>query len=171
MMEVLLEELGQQAGIVLAIAGAAIAMGVAGISTALGVLAAGVAGAGAVAEDKENFKNAMVLQAMPQTQTIYAFITALFIAMGTGMLATSETAPTVELWEGLVMFGAATLVALTAISAVFQGRIAAAGVQACARNPDAFAPSIVFTGQAETPAIFGFVIALIILVVGLHVLG
>ncbi|MCD6414003.1 MAG: V-type ATP synthase subunit K [Candidatus Diapherotrites archaeon] len=156
-------------GIVYAVLGAGLAMGMAGISTAIGVASAGVSGAGAVAENKENFKNAMILQAMPQTQTIYAFITALFIVMGTGLLAGSGAQ--VPEWKGLAMLGAGLLVGLTAISAVAQGKISGAGIAACAKNPDAFAPSIIFSGQAETPAIFGFVMALIILVVGLSVLG
>ena len=61
-------------GTVLALSGAVIAMGAAGLATAFGVKAAGIAGAGAVAEKKENFKNALILQALPQTQTVYAFI-------------------------------------------------------------------------------------------------
>ena len=64
-------------GTFFAIIGAVVALGVAGISTAIGVAAAGVAGAGTVAEKKENFKNALILQALPQTQTVYAFIISL----------------------------------------------------------------------------------------------
>jgi V/A-type H+-transporting ATPase subunit K len=156
-------------GLTLAIIGAGAVMGMAGISTAIGVALAGVSAAGAVAEDKENFKNAMILQAMPQTQTVYGFITALFVIMGTGIL--SGVTPEIPEWKGMVMLGAGLLVGLTALSAVAQGKIAAAGIASCAKNPDAFAPNIVFAGQAETPAIFGFVIALIVLVVGLGVLG
>lgn len=155
-------------GVALAIAGAGIALGVAGISTAVGCGAAGISGAGAVAENKENFKNALVLQSLPQTQTIYAFITALFIAMGAGLLTTINE---LTVYEGGVMFGAGIVVALTSISAIYQGKVAAAGIAACAKNPDAFVPSIVFGGQCETPAIFGFICALIVLVVGMHVLG
>ncbi|MCD4740697.1 V-type ATP synthase subunit K [archaeon] len=156
-------------GTILALFGAGIALGIAGICTALGLMAAGISGAGAVAESKENFKNAMILQAMPQTQTIYAFITALFIVMGTGLLSGAGKEVTME--TGFIMLAAGVIVALTAVSAVFQGRISAAGIASCAKNPDAFAPSIVFSGQAETPAIFGFVVALIILVVGVGVLA
>jgi len=155
-------------GVALGVAGAALALGTAGIATAIGCGAAGVAGAGAVAENKENFKNALVLQSMPQTQTIYGFITALFIAMGVGLLAAIKE---LSLYEGGVMFGAGLVVALTSLSAIFQGRVSAAGIAACAKNSDSFVPSIVFSGQVETPAIFGFILALIILVVGMQVLG
>ena len=153
----------------LAVAGAAIALAGTGISTAMGTRAAGVAGAAAVAENKENFKNALVLQSLPQTQTIYGFITALFIVMGAGLLGGGGTPVSEEL--GIAMFGAGLIVAFTGVSAAFQGMVSAAGIAASAKNQEAFVPSIVFSGQVETPAIFGFIVALIVLVVGLGVLG
>lgn len=155
-------------GTFLAVIASAIAMGTAGLSTVIGMRAAGVAGAGAVSENKENFKNALVLQSLPQTQTIYGFITALFIAMGAGLLGATAEISTIQ---GMVFIAAALIVAITSISAVFQGLVSSAGIAASAKNQDAFVPSIVFSGQVETPAIFGFITALIILVVGLHVLG
>jgi len=155
-------------GTFFAVMGAMLALGVPGICSAIGLRAAGVAGAGAVAENKENFKSALVLQSLPQTQTIYGFITALFIVMGAGLLGgTAEV--TAE--RGLVMLAAGLIVAVTGVSAVFQGLVASAGIASSAKNQDAFVPSIVFTGQVETPAIFGFIAALIVLVVGLNVLG
>lgn len=153
----------------LAISGAALALGVAGVSSSLGIRAAGISAAGAVAEKKEHFKNALILQAMPQTQTIYAFITALLIIMGVGLLGEGGFALTTG--RGLVFFGAGLVVAITGISAISQGMVAAAGIVACTKNQDAFAPSLVFSGQCETPAIFGFIAALMILIVGLGVLG
>jgi len=152
----------------LAVSGAAIALGVAGVSTSIGLRAAGISAAAAVAENKENFKNALILQALPQTQTIYAFIIALFIIMGAGLLGQARDVSTAQ---GLVMFGAGIVVALTGISAIQQGMVSAAGVSACAKAEHSFVPSLVFSGQCETPAIFGFIIALIILVVGLAILG
>lgn len=156
-------------GTIYAISGAGIALGVAGLSTAYGVKAAGIAGAGAVAEKKEHFKNALILQALPQTQTVYAFITALLILMGAGLLGGGPKSLTTT--SGLAMLGAGLIVAVTGISAIIQGLVASAGIVACTKNPDAFAPSLVFAGQCETPAIFGFIASLILLVVGLGVLG
>ncbi len=156
-------------GTVFAVSGAAIALGVAGLSTAFGVKAAGVTGAGAVAEKKEHFKNALILQALPQTQTVYAFITALLILMGAGLLGGG--AKELSMAQGLTMFGAGALVGITGISAIMQGLVSASGIVSCTKNPDAFAPSLVFSGQCETPAIFGFIASLILLVVGLGVLG
>lgn len=153
----------------LAIVGAGLALGISGLSTAAGSGAAGVAGAGVVAENKKNFKNALIFQALPQTQTIYAFIIALLILLGTGLLG--GEAKELSTAQGLTMFGAGLVVALTGISAVYQGMVSAASIVSSAKNQEAFAPGLVFAGQCETPAIFGFIVALMILVVGLAVLG
>ncbi len=156
-------------GTLIAIGGAAIALGVAGLSTALGVKMAGIAGAGAVAEKKEHFKNALILQALPQTQTVYAFIIGLLILMGAGLLGGG--AKELTIMEGSAMFGAGLIVAITGTTAIIQGKVASAGIVSCTKNQEAFAPNLVFTGQCETPAIFGFIVALIILIVGMGVLG
>ncbi|MCB9362373.1 V-type ATP synthase subunit K [Candidatus Woesearchaeota archaeon] len=154
-------------GSALAVSGAALALGVSGFSTAVGLKAAGVAGAGAVAEKKENFRSALILQALPQTQTIYGFIIALFILIGIGVLGGGKGAVTLE--AGLTMLGAGLVMAITGASAAMQGLVSASGIISCSKNPAAFTPSIVFSGQVETPAIFGFLIALLILVMGIGI--
>ena len=156
-------------GTAIALSGAVVALGVPAISTAIGVKLAGVTAAGAVAENKENFKNALVLQALPQTQTVYGFIAALFIAMGIGLVGGGVKDLTVV--QGLLFLGCGSIVALTGISSILQGMTVSAGIASCAKNPDALVPNLVFGGQVETPAIFGFIFALIALVVGLGVLG
>ena len=153
-------------GTVLAVTGATLAIGIPGLSTAFGVKAAGLAATGAVAEDKENFKNALVLQALPQTQTVYGFIAALFILIGAGLVGDPKEITTPH---GLVMLASGIIVAITGISAIAQGLVASSGIISCVKNKDAFVPSIVFTGQCETPAIFGFIISVIILVIGLKI--
>jgi V/A-type H+/Na+-transporting ATPase subunit K len=153
-------------GTAYAVTGAAIALGTAGLSTAIGCGVAGISAAGAVAENKEHFKNSMLLQALPQTQTIYAFITGLFILIGAGLMGAEKDISTAH---GLVMLAAGIVVAITSISAVLQGMVSSAGIAACTKNKDAFVPSLVFAGQCETPAIFGFIFAIMILVIGLKV--
>jgi V/A-type H+-transporting ATPase subunit K len=156
-------------GTVFAGIGAIIALGGTGIASMIGLKSAGVSAAGAVAENKDNFTNSLVLQALPQTQVVYGFITALFIAMGAGLLG--ATTGELSNINGLVMMVAGILVAITGLSGIFQGMVSSAGIASCAKNSEAFVPSVVFGGQVETPAIFGFICALIILVVGLQVLG
>jgi V/A-type H+-transporting ATPase subunit K len=153
----------------LAIFGAGLAIGLPGIASAIGLGAAGKAAAASVAENPENATKNLILQALPQTQTIYGFITALLIAMGVGLL--SGTGKEVDFATGLVMFGAGLLVGLTGLSAIIQGMVSASGIAATARTERAFVPSIMYTGQVETPAIFGFTVAFLILAIGLKVIG
>lgn len=155
-------------GTLLAIGGMAVALGSAGLSTAVGVKTAGVAAAGAVSENRNNFKNALVLQALPQTQTVYAFIIALLILIGAGLLGEPKELSTMQ---GLAMLGAGVIVGLTGLTAIFQGLVVSSGIISSSKNPEAFVPNLVFGGQVETPAIFGFIASLILLVVGLGVLG
>ncbi len=158
-------------GAVLATAGIAVALAGTGIASAIGLKNGGVAAAGAVAEKGQDaFVNSMTLQALPMTQTIYGFITALLIAIGAGFLPVgAPQEPT--LYTGLIMLGVGCFVALTGLSAVYQGMVSAAGISAAAKRSDALVPSLVFGGQVEVPAIFGFIVALIVLFVGLAVLG
>ena len=156
-------------GTALALSGAVVALGVPAVSTAIGVGFAGITASGAVAENKENFKNALVLQALPQTQTIYGFITALFIAMGLGLFTGVVKDFTIA--QGLMFLASGAVVAVTGLSAISQGMTVSSGIASCAKNPEGLVPNLVFGGQVETPAIFGFIFALIALVVGLGVLG
>jgi len=160
----------------IAVAAAAIALLVPSFCSLFALLMAGLTGAGVVAEGDENFKNAMILQAMPQTQTIYGFIIALFVVMAAGFAggmgrSTPLGAGPLGEAEPFLLLGIAVLFSITALSAVFQGKMASAGITSCSKNPKALAPNLVFTGQLETPAIFGFVIAVVVLVMGLGALG
>jgi len=155
-------------GTILTVIAAGIAVGVPGLCSVIGIKSAGVTGAAAVTENKDNFKNALILQALPQTQTIYGFIIALFIIMGGGLLGTPKD---VSMTLGWVFMASSFIIAATSVTAIFQGLVSSSGIAACTKNPKAFVPSLVFSGQCETPAIFGFIAALIILVVGLGVLG
>lgn len=155
-------------GTLFAVVAAALAIGVPGLCSAIGLRSAGVTGAASVAEDNKNFRSSLVLQALPQTQTVYGFIIALFIVMGAGLLGEAKE---VSLELGLVFMAASLIMAITGASAIHQGMVSSSGISACGKNKKSFVPSIIFSGQCETPAIFGFIVALIVLVVGLGVLG
>ena len=68
-------------GLMLGIAGAALAAALAGTGSAVGTGIAGQAGSGVVAEDPEKFGRLLLLQALPGTQGIYGIV-GLFLAIG-----------------------------------------------------------------------------------------
>ena len=73
-------------GTVITILGAAVAAFLSGAGSAIGVRAGGVAAAGVTAEKPEIFGKLLVLQALPGTQGIYGFLTAVLILVQSGLM-------------------------------------------------------------------------------------
>ncbi|GAB6100905.1 V-type ATP synthase subunit K [Thermococcus atlanticus] len=150
--------------------GAALAAGIAGAASSFGVGIAGAAAAGAVAEDEKNFKNALILEGLPMTQSIYGLITLFLILMVSGILGGgfkfSDPNNMTNIVKSAILLGAGLTVGLTGLSAIPQGIIASAGIGAVAKNPKTFTQGIIFAAMAETMAIFGLVGALIMIVTG-----
>lgn len=144
-------------GTILASAGAMMAIVISGISSAKGLGISGNAAAGVTAEDEKNFSSALILEALPQTQVVYGFIIAVLIVvgiMGGGM----------NLEKGLVSLVAGTIVGFAGISAIAQGKVAAASIGAVAKNEKIRGKVLVFIVMPEIAALFGFVIAILLLV-------
>ncbi|WP_461867105.1 V-type ATP synthase subunit K [Thermococcus sp.] len=150
--------------------GAALAAGIAGAASSFGVGIAGAAAAGAVAEDEKNFKNALILEGLPMTQSIYGLITLFLILMVSGILGGNfkfkNPSDINNIIKSAILLGAGLTVGLTGLSAIPQGIIASAGIGAVAKNPKTFTQGIIFAAMAETMAIFGLVGALIMIVTG-----
>lgn len=147
-------------GVALAVIGAGLAMGVAAISSGFGVGLSGIAGAGVVAEDPKKFGQMLVLQALPQTQGIYGFLCAVLILIGCGLLGGEKIDLPKE--TGYAALAGGICVALSSITAVAQGAISAAAMGAVAKKPETFGQGVVFSAMAETFAIFGLLVAILI---------
>ncbi len=149
--------------------GAALAAGIAGAASSFGVGIAGAAAAGVVAEDEKNFRNALILEGLPMTQSIYGLITLFLILMVSGILGGGfkfAENTTENIIKSAILLGAGLTVGLTGLSAIPQGIISSAGIGAVAKNPKTFTQGIIFAAMAETMAIFGLVGALIMIVTG-----
>jgi V/A-type H+-transporting ATPase subunit K len=149
-------------GLGLAALGAGLAMGVAAVGSGIGVGIAGVAGAGVIAEDPKKFGPVLILQAFPQTQGIYGFVTAILILMGTGLLGGEIKPITMEL--GLICLGAGLASALGGLTAIGQGMTAGAGMGSVAKRPETLGQNMVLSVMSETFAVFALLIAILILV-------
>ncbi|ASJ01605.1 V-type ATP synthase subunit K [Thermococcus gorgonarius] len=150
--------------------GAALAAGLAGAASAFGVGVAGAAAAGAVAEDEKNFRNALILEGLPMTQSIYGLITLFLILMSAGIIGGgfkfADPNNMDNIVKSAILFGAGLTVGLTGFSAIPQGIIAGASIGAVAKNPKTFTQGIIFAAMAETMAIFGLVGALLMISTG-----
>ena len=166
--EITLQEKQTQSMVVLA---CAIAMAIAGIASATGLGVAGVSAAAVTAEKPELFAKSLILQMLPMTQTIYALITSILLLMGAGLLGGKAAMDLSSPAMGMAAVFTGLLVGLTGLSAISQGIISSAGISATGRSPNITGRAIIFAVMPETIAIFGFLVALLIMVLGLKILG
>ncbi|MGI6112983.1 MAG: V-type ATP synthase subunit K [Mahellales bacterium] len=155
-------ELGQ----VFAILGAALAAGLAGIGSAMGVSIAGQSAAGVVTEDPDKFGQTLLLQALPGTQGIYGLLIA-FIIMGKINIFGGMVPVAVD--SGLMIMMASLPVAIVGLlSAIYQGKAAAAGIGIIAKRPEELGKAITFAVLVETYAVLAL-LASFLLVNGIQV--
>jgi V/A-type H+-transporting ATPase subunit K len=149
--------------------GAGLAIGTAGIGSGIGVGICGAAGAGVISENPNKFGTALVFQALPQTQAIYGLLVGILLLVGGGLLGgTGEKVVPIEV--GYVAVGAGLATGIAGLSAIGQGIAASAGVGAATEKPEMFGKGMVFSVLPETQAIYGLLIA-ILLMVGTGLLG
>ncbi len=148
-------------GLGFTILGAALTAGLCCIGSAKGTGMVGEAASGLVSEDPDKSTKCLILQVLPGTQGLYGFV-ALFIVLGqVGILSGSPVAVTVS--QGLAFFAACLPIMLGGwLSAVFQGRVAAASIGIVAKHPEASTKGIIFCGIVEFYAILSLVATIMI---------
>jgi len=153
-----------QANIIL---GCLIAISIAGIASAIGLTLAGTSAVAVTAEKPELFGRLLVLQVLPMTQSVYGLLTAILLMMGAGLLGGGAVELNTLMGTGAIFIG--IIVGLTGLSAINQGMVASASIASVGRNPEVAARGIIFTVMPETIAIFGLLVA-ILLMTGLGLL-
>lgn len=134
--------------------GPAIALGLACIGSSVGCCIAGMASHAAMARVEEGHGKFIGLAAAPSSQVIYGFI--LMLLMAKKILA-GTLSPGTALSIG-TFSGAAIM-----LSAVFQGMVAATGIQASVKQPAVYGKCFAAVGIIESFALFAFVFALLIM--------
>ncbi len=150
----------QYLGLMLVILAGAISVGLAGAGSAIGCGIVGQSAAGVTAEDPNKFGLLLVLQALPGTQGFYGFV-GMFLILGklAGVEITSITFS-----QGLSVTFAAIPVGLVGfISAIYQGKVCAGGVNLVARRPEEVAKAMVYGAVVETYAIIGLISTILLL--------
>ncbi|MDH7594183.1 MAG: V-type ATP synthase subunit K, partial [Methanomicrobiales archaeon] len=141
-------------------------VGLAGLS-AIGQGITAAAGIAATTEDEKIFGKSLVFSVIPETQAIYGLLVAVLIMAFTGILTRDLT---VTIAAGFAAIGSGLAVGLAGLSAIGQGITAAAGIDATSRSSEAMGRSLIFAVIAETFAIFGLLVAILILV-GIGIVG
>ena len=149
-------------GAYLALIGAGLAVGLSAIGSGVGVGITGASGAAAIGESsKSKFGRILVFQAFPQTQAIYGLLIAIVIMMGIG--AFSGSIKEVPVSVGLAAIGAGISVGLAGLSAIGQGIVAGTGIGTTQHERISYGKAVVFSILPETQAIYGLLVAILIL--------
>ncbi|MDI3481488.1 MAG: V/A-type H+/Na+-transporting ATPase subunit [Tepidanaerobacteraceae bacterium] len=149
-------------GQVMALFGAALAVLLPGIGSAKGVGIVGESAAGVVTEDPGKFGQTLILQALPGTQGIYGLLTGFVIMQRIGILG-GNLLP-LSLYQGLLILAAALPIAFVGLlSAIAQGRAAAAGVGIIAKRPEELAKGITYAAMVETYAVLALLASILML--------
>ncbi len=147
-------------GISLAILGAVLAAALAGAGSAIGVGIVGQAGAGLVSEDPTKFGKTLILQILPGTQGLYGFLTAFLLLVQIGIIGGG--AKDITAAEGWMYFAACMPMAIAGfVSAIYQAKVAAAGVGLIAKRPEESGKAITFSAMVETYAVLALLISVL----------
>lgn len=150
-------------GLALAIAGAAIAALFAGIGSAKGVGIVGEAASGVVSVDPSKFSKCLILQLLPGTQGLYGLLTAVLIMSNIGVLGGAAKDLTVV--QGLQYLIAGMPIGFVGLlSAISQGKAAAAGIGIVAKNPEQSSKGVIMAAMVETYAILALLISILIII-------
>ncbi len=150
-------------GITLVAVAAGIGIGVSGL-TAIGQGIAAASGAVASAENPRVFSKAIIFSILPETQSIYALVVAIIMIFSAGLMGEGVAfGNTTAFYIGLGSIGAGMAIGFAGLSGIGQGITAGMGIGAVSRRSETFAKGILFAVMSETFAIFGLVIAMLIL--------
>ena len=130
-------------GIVYALLGAAVAVFLAGTGSAIGVGIAGQAASGVVTEDPSKFAKVLIMQLLPGTQGIYGLLVGFITLSKVGLLGGSVA--DLDVKTGLLILAACLPIGIVGLlSAISQGKTAAAAIGIVAKKPDQFGKAMRF---------------------------
>jgi len=153
--------------IYLTLIGVGISAGLGAAGSSLGVGAVAKASAGLLSKEPEKFPQALALSALPSTQSLYGLLFGFIILIQAGLLG-SPAADTVTMEVALGFVFASIPVGIACLfSGLKQGEASAAGVKILAEKPENLSQAIVLSALIESFAIFGLVVSLLVVFIGI----
>ena len=149
-------------GIGLAFLGAALAVGLCCIGSAKGTGMVGEAATGLLSQAPEHFSKCLILQVLPGTQGLYGLVVWFFALFTMGAFSGGIVPLTVT--EGATIFAACLPIGIGGlVSAIAQGKVAAASVNLMAKNPDHWAKGMILCITVEFYAILSLLASMMML--------
>ena len=145
-------EILANAGLYIAIIGASLGVALACAGSGKGVGCVGEAAAGVISEDPNKFASCLILQLLPGTQGLYGLVVWFFALIQLGVIGGNPVELTLAQGIGYC-FACLPMGIGGYITAIGQGRCAAAGVSLVAKRPDQMSKGIIMAIMVEFYAI------------------
>jgi len=144
-----------------ALFGGAMAAVLGGIGSAIGITIASAVVSGIVTEDGSKFGKLLPIAAMPGTQGIYGFITAVLVFVFFGIFGGDMS---LEGAVGFKVFLACQPVAwLCLFTGIYQGRTGAAAAGIVARRDEDAGKALIFPALVETYAVLSLIVTILMM--------
>ena len=154
---------GLFSGTNLALLGVALAVALPCIGSAKGVGTVGEAATGLLSEQPNMFGKAFPLMALPMTQGVYGLVSAFLMLMSLGLFGDPDHLMNLSFTQGGYYIMAALPIAIAGyLSAIRQGRVAAAGINLIGKRPGSMGQAITTAALVETYAIFALLITIML---------
>lgn len=148
--------------IALAILGGSLAVSACGVGSSIGIGMAGSAGAGIISEEPEKFSKVMLLEFLPGTQGFYGFIVFFLVLNTIGLLGgTPKDLRVDQAWQ--IFFATLPMTIAGFMSAIHQGRVAAAGMSVVAKQPEHVSRAMLLSVMVETYAVLALLASFLML--------
>jgi V/A-type H+-transporting ATPase subunit K len=154
--------------IVLSIIGVAISVALGAIGSSIGVSSVAKTGAGLLSKEPQKFPQVLTLAAIPSTQALFGLLFGFVILIRTGLIGGNV----VEFSDqtGLAFLCSSLPVGIAClVSGIYQGQVAASGIKILAEKPENLSQAIVLAALVESFAVFGLVISLLLVFVGIKI--
>ena len=148
-------------GVGLAYLGSAIAVAMCCVGSAKGTGMTGEAATGVISETPEHFSKCMILQVLPGTQGLYGIVAWFMVLLKINVFGGQMAQLTIQ--DGVAIFWACIPIALGGLlSAIAQGRVAAASINIVAKKPEESTKGIILCGIVEFYAILSLVATILL---------
>jgi V/A-type H+-transporting ATPase subunit K len=149
-------------GLIASISGIALVAALSGAGSSIGVGIAGQAAAGVLSEEPEKFGTMIPFVSLPGTQGFYGLLLGFLVIMKLDLL--KETAKIPSASVGLQILGVCLFLSVVeAVSAIYQGKVAAASIGMVAKNPKEVGKALILPVFVEIYAVLGLVIGFLLL--------
>jgi len=158
----------EQYGLSVALFGAALATFLSGIGSAVGLGIAGRSATGVLSEKPERYGSTILLVVLPSTQGIYGFVISIMVMVKLNLFAGGTD---IGFGTGIEIFAACLPVAIAGLlSGIHQGKTCAGGILMTAKRPEmAFKAGVLYAAMVEFYAVLGFLVSLLVILVGINV--